>query len=70
MNHKFDFSQKNAVVIYAPNGTMKTSFAKTFRDVSSSAMPRDLVDVNAQVVCEIKSDGNPIDPAKIYVGNI
>ena len=69
LTHSFDFTQKNAVVIYAPNGMMKTSFAKTFKDVSLSVAPKDLVDNYAQVVCEIKCDGNPIDPAKIYVAN-
>lgn len=69
LSHVFDFSQKNAAVIYAPNGMMKTSFAKTFKDASSSVVPKDLVDSNAQVVCEIKCDGNPINPAKIYVAN-
>ena len=69
LNHVFDFSQRNAVVIYAPNGMMKTSFAKTFKDVSSSVRPQDLVDNNAQVTCEIKCDGNVINPAKIYVAN-
>lgn len=69
LNHTFDFSRKNAAVIYAPNGTMKTSFAKSFKDVSFSAKPKDMVDNKAQVVCEIKCDGSPIDPAKIYVAN-
>lgn len=69
LNHEFDFSRRNAAVIYAPNGTMKTSFAKSFKDVSSSVMPKDMVDNNARVTCEIKCDDNPIDPAKIYVAN-
>lgn len=51
LNHAFDFSRRNAAVIYAPNGTMKTSFAKTFKDISSLATPKDMVDNNAQVVC-------------------
>ena len=29
---KFDFSKKRTFSIYAPNGVMKTSFAKTFKD--------------------------------------
>lgn len=29
-----DFGGKNAVAIYAPNGTMKTSFARTFKDLA------------------------------------
>ena len=28
-----DFSKNNVAVIYAPNGTMKTSFAKTFEAI-------------------------------------
>lgn len=29
-----DFGDGNAVAIYAPNGTMKTSFARTFKDLA------------------------------------
>ena len=57
------------MAIYAPNGMMKTSFAKTLKDVSLSAMPRDLVESTAQVLCDIKCDGQPIDPSKIFVAN-
>ncbi|WP_157887311.1 hypothetical protein [Campylobacter pinnipediorum] len=32
---EFDFTKKNTYSIYAPNGTMKTSFAKTFKDLSN-----------------------------------
>lgn len=32
LDAKLDFGGKNAVAIYAPNGTMKTSFARTFKD--------------------------------------
>lgn len=34
LQYDFDFKNKPVVIIYAPNGTMKTSFAKTFRDLS------------------------------------
>jgi hypothetical protein len=30
LDHQFDFEISNSHLIYAPNGTMKTSFAKTF----------------------------------------
>ena len=33
LNYEFDFSEKRAFVVYAPNGAMKTSFAKTFQDI-------------------------------------
>jgi hypothetical protein len=32
LKHDFDFSNCHTFVIYAPNGVMKTSFAKTFGD--------------------------------------
>lgn len=36
LDAKLDFGGKNAVAIYAPNGTMKTSFARTFKDLAKS----------------------------------
>lgn len=32
--HEFDFSEQRAYAIYAPNGSMKSSFAQTFKDVA------------------------------------
>ena len=32
MNETIDYSKKNVAVIYAANGTMKSSLAKTLRD--------------------------------------
>lgn len=34
MKHDIDFEKSNVGVIYAPNGTMKSSFAKTFESIS------------------------------------
>lgn len=39
----FDFGDRNAVAIYAPNGTMKTSFARTFKDVAARTETNDRV---------------------------
>ena len=33
MQQNIDFSKNNIAVIYAPNGTMKSSFAKTFEAI-------------------------------------
>lgn len=33
LHHEFDFSNTNAISIYARNGLMKTSFSKTFRKI-------------------------------------
>ncbi|WP_295938440.1 hypothetical protein [uncultured Alistipes sp.] len=43
LEHSFDFSEKSAYVIYAPNGVMKTSFAKTFLDISRNEKPKDQI---------------------------
>ncbi len=42
-DHTFDFSRSNIYSIYAPNGFMKTSFAKTLRDYSINEVPKDLI---------------------------
>ena len=39
---EFDFTSDRTYVIYAPNGVMKTSFAKTFKNVSDGEAPCDL----------------------------
>ena len=38
-----DFGDRNAVGIYAPNGTMKTSFARTFKDFATGKETTDRV---------------------------
>lgn len=48
--HEFDFSNSNSVLIYAPNGIMKTSFAKTFDCIAKDDkrnMPKDRIDNDA-----------------------
>jgi len=39
----FDFSKHRAYAIYAPNGSMKSSFAQTFKDVADSAASKDRI---------------------------
>ena len=36
MQHEFDFHGDNVIAIYARNGLMKTSFAKTFQKIQSN----------------------------------
>jgi energy-coupling factor transporter ATP-binding protein EcfA2 len=36
MHHEFDFRRSNAIAIYARNGLMKTSFAKTFQSIQAN----------------------------------
>ena len=43
LQKEFDFSQKRAFAIYAPNGSMKTSLAQTFKDIAESAQSKDRI---------------------------
>lgn len=38
-----DFSKTNAIAIYAPNGSMKTSLAQTFQDIASGTATKDRI---------------------------
>ncbi len=39
----FDFSQRSAIAVYAPNGAMKTSLAQTFADILNATASRDRI---------------------------
>ena len=69
LEHEFEFKESCPYsLIYAPNGTMKTSFAKTIQAYSNGAVPKDLVyqDRETQAVfCE--EDGTALSPESIYV---
>ncbi len=43
MKSEFDFTSQNAYAIYAPNGSMKTSFAQTFLDVMDAVESKDRI---------------------------
>src|SRR5271168_1656467 len=40
---KFDFSKSKAYAIYAPNGAMKSSLAKTFQDIADKTPSKDRI---------------------------
>ncbi len=74
LGHKFSFGQlnTNSFLIYAPNGTMKTSFAKTLDLISKNEaklMPGDRVYGNRVTTYQILMDGNPIPNESILVVN-
>lgn len=75
LSHDFDFSKSNAVVIYAPNGTMKTSFARTMACVADGRQKeiKDRLKRNGKVgTVEIAFDGVPVATKKerrIFVVN-
>lgn len=67
LEHEFSFTNTNrAVAIYAPNGMMKTSFAKTFEAKSLGKDPSERL-YNKAPFAEIKTDGNLIDINEIVV---
>lgn len=43
LTHDFDFSQRTAYAIYAPNGSMKSSLAQTFKDISEGKQSADRI---------------------------
>jgi hypothetical protein len=43
LEYTFDFEKSKVYSIYAPNGVMKTSFSKTFSDLSKNKESKDLV---------------------------
>lgn len=60
---QFDFSQHAAYAVYAPNGSMKSSLAQTFKDVSDAKESKDRIFPTR--VCRRKiTDENGIDLPK------
>jgi ABC-type Mn2+/Zn2+ transport system ATPase subunit len=41
MTEEIDFSEQNVIAIYAPNGSMKSSLAQTFLDLSNGEKSKD-----------------------------
>ena len=72
LNHTFNFSNgKNTHLIYAPNGTMKTSFAKTMKFLSGQSKdePKDLVNPTIPSINNITFDNNSVKKENIFVIN-
>ncbi len=72
LNHQFDFEKSNTHLVYAPNGTMKTSFAKTFELVSKddpSNKPCDRIYKSRVSNYEILKEDSEVNPDDILVIN-
>lgn len=70
LNHEFNFSDCKTFVIYAPNGVMKTSFAKTLKVISEGKeKPCDQIDETLVPVYNflIDDSANQIKPEEICV---
>lgn len=59
----FDFSNKNAFVIYAPNGVMKSSLAQVFQDLSNDVKSSDRIFKDKQTT-RVITDGTNADIQK------
>lgn len=65
---EFDFTNDRTYVIYAPNGVMKTSFAKTFKNISDGEAPCDLAFPERESKCLIVDENaTPLKPESIFV---
>lgn len=73
LTHSFDFNKprvqnkKNVHLLYAPNGTMKTSLSKTFDDLSKGNTPSDLICPHKLSKYNILFDNSPIKQDQIFV---
>ena len=68
MNAEFDFSNKSACIIYAPNGAMKTSFAQTFKDHSEGNSSQDRVYPDRKTVRQIIDEkGTALSKEAVFV---
>lgn len=57
LEEEFDFSECNTFAVYAPNGVMKTSFAKTFRDIATNKKPCDQMNDSLTPVYDVLIEG-------------
>ncbi len=70
LKHDITFKPgSNACVIYAPNGTMKTSFTNTISDLLAEVKPKDMIFLDRLSSSSITLDGVPISKDNCYVFN-
>ncbi len=68
LSEEFDFGQSPNYMIYAPNGTMKSSFAQSFKDFSEKRDSKDRIYSDRETIREIiLSDGGELLPENIFV---
>src|SRR5690554_6247806 len=68
LEKEFDFSDKRTFFIYAPNGAMKTSLAKTFKDLSLNQDSKDLVFPERKTIRSVKDENdNNLLPGEVFV---
>ncbi|KUM23667.1 phage infection protein [Mesorhizobium loti] len=68
LKEELDFRKTSAIAIYAPNGAMKSSLAKTFQDVAAGEQSGDRIfkdRANKRVIADEK--GAPLAPQSVMV---
>ena len=69
LNHTIDFNGEKGYIIYAPNGTMMSSFAKTFEDISKGKDSKELV-FNHETTREVTKENDEIlKKSEVFVIN-
>lgn len=68
LDYDFNFKDKNMYMIYAPNGTMKTSFAKTFKNIMNGQIPKEQIK-GSDGEYKLITDKGVLDAEKIFVIN-
>ena len=69
LNHTIEFNNKKGYLIYAPNGTMKSSFAKTFEDISKGNDSQELVFNHETIRKVTNEDDEDLKKSEVYVIN-
>jgi len=71
LNFNFDLEERGSIKgvysIYAPNGFMKSSFARAFDDARLGKDSRDIIYPERQTIREISVDGEALDAENIFV---
>ncbi|NJD78584.1 MAG: hypothetical protein FIB08_16070, partial [Candidatus Methanoperedens sp.] len=68
LEHNFDISENNTYAIYAGNGVMKTSFARTFKDLSNGEDSKDLVFPDIETARDIVDENeSPLNQDQVFV---
>lgn len=67
LEQEFDFTKKHAFIIYASNGTMKTSFTKTMKNISNEIPPKEEVYGRKSIYSLKDETGKNIKADEIFV---
>lgn len=68
LDHEFNFSEHRAYAVYAPNGSMKSSFAETFKNVAEGNPSSDRIFPSRATLRKITDEnGADLPPTSILV---